>query len=522
MTSPPAGVPDPLPSWNDTTSKASLIDFVSRVTRAGGADFVPVPERVAVFDNDGTLWPENPLPFQFAYVVDTLQAKLLDEPDLATHPMVKAALEGDKDTLVADHYRGLLHVLALTHAGMTTEEFREQVTTWMAQARHPRFGRSYDDSIYQPMREVLAYLRRNGFKTFIVSGGGADFMRAWAERVYGIPPEQCVGSRGQVKFEMHDGEPVLVKTMDHVFVDDREGKPVGIHQHIGRRPILAVGNSDGDKAMLEYTTIDNPRPSLGLIIHHTDAEREYAYDAHPKSTGKLVAALADAPKRGWVIADMKADWKTVLSDNSVTAIDILLEPDDTMLARAAAVNTELLGVFAGGFPLDATHRPHVTLIQRFVRTADLEEVSTAARRVLAGYDLAAMELEAFAHYYIPNGDVGVAGIVIRPTPQLLELQRELLDAVAPFTVSTGGSGAFVTTPDDLVINPALISYVETFDPNGVGEHFNPHVTTGVGPREYLDTMLAEPFDTFTFTTPRAAVYQLGQWGTASRKLSDLS
>ena len=513
---------DPLPSWNDTAPKSSLLDFVSKVTKLGGPDFVPPAERVAVFDNDGTLWPENPVPFQFAYVVDSIRARLPDDPDLANDPIVAAALEGEKDALVADHYRGLLCVLALTHTGMTTEEFGRRVETWMETARHPRFERPYDTAIYQPMRELLAFLRRNGFKTFIVSGGGADFMRVWSERVYGIPPEQCIGSHGRVRYELRDGTPSLVKTLDHLFIDDREGKPAGIHQHIGRRPIMAFGNSDGDRAMLEYTTVGNPRPSLGLLVHHTDAEREYAYDANPASTGKLVDALAEAPGLGWIVVDMEADWNTVFPDDSVTAIDILLEPDETVLDRCAAVNAELLDVFPAGFPLDATHRPHITLIQRFVSTARLGEIYAASAQVLAGYDLSSMVLEAARHYYIPAGEIGLAGIVIRPTPQLLELQRNLLAAVEPYVVASGGSEAFVTTPDDLVMMPELISYVETFDPQAVGDNFNPHVTTGVGPREYLDSMLARPFDTFTFTAPRAAVFQLGQWGTASRRLADLT
>jgi hypothetical protein len=512
---------DPLPSWNDTAPKRAIVSFVSKVTRAGSADFIPPGERIAVFDNDGTLWPENPAPFQLLYAVDALQAMLPGRPELASHPMVKAALAGDAATLVANNYEGLLQLVALTHAGMTTEEFSTRVDRWIGSAKHPRFGRTYEDCIYQPMREVLAYLRKQGFKTYIVSGGGADFMRVWSERVYGIPPEQAVGSRGQVVFEIRDGLPVLVKTLDSLFVNDKEGKPVGIHHHINRRPVMAFGNSDGDKAMIEYTTIGNRHPSFGLIIHHTDAEREFAYDVKPRSSGKLIEALADAPARGWTIVDMKRDWKTVLSDNSVTAIDVLLEPDQVMLDRSAKVNSELLGVFPGGFPLDATHRPHITLIQKFVRTSDLEKVCEAAEKVLQGVDLNALELEAFKHYYMPGGGIGLAGIVIRQTAELLELQAALLKAVEPCAEATGGSGAFVTTPDDLVIDPALIAYVKAFETAGAGKNFIPHVTTGVGPTEYLDAMLARPFEAFTFKAPRASIYQLGKWGTAAKHLRDL-
>jgi phosphoglycolate phosphatase-like HAD superfamily hydrolase len=275
---------------------------------------VPLAERIAVFDNDGCLWPENPLPFQLAFVIDELKRHIPTEPNLAQDPMVQAALAGDLAKLMAgEHYDGLMRVLALTHAGMTTDEFRATVEAWLASAKHPQYGKPYDQVIYQPMQELLRYLRANGFKTFIVSGGGADFMRVWVERVYGIPPEQVVGSTARTTFELRDSGPVLVKTLDHLFVDDESGKPVGIHQFIGRRPIACFGNSDGDQAMLQYTTINNPRPSFGLIVHHTDGEREYAYDARPKSTGRLVDALKEAPQRGWTVVSMKDDWKRVFA-----------------------------------------------------------------------------------------------------------------------------------------------------------------------------------------------------------------
>jgi phosphoserine phosphatase len=303
---------DPLPSWNDGPAKQGILAFVARVTQEGSPDFLPPAERIAVHDNDGTLWPENPMPFQAAFAMDELKRRAVTEPALAADPMVQAALAGDLGKLLAgEHFDGLMRVLALTHAGMTTDAFREAVEAWIASARHPRFGRRYDELTYQPMRELLGHLRANGFKNFIVSGGGADFMRVWVERVYGIPPEQVVGSTARTTFELRDGGPVLIKTMDHLFVNDRQGKPVAIHQFIGRRPVMCCGNSDGDHAMLQYTTMGNPRPSFGLIVHHTDGEREYAYDAETKSTGKLVAALKEASQRGWAVADMKRDWNTV-------------------------------------------------------------------------------------------------------------------------------------------------------------------------------------------------------------------
>jgi phosphoglycolate phosphatase-like HAD superfamily hydrolase len=306
---------DPLPSWNDREAKSAIMAFVEQVTTEGTEHFVQVPERIAVFDNDGTLWPENPLPFQAAFAFDEIKRKAASDPKIAADPMVQAALSGNLGKLLeGTHHDGLMQIMALTHAGMTTDEFAASVNGWLKTAKHPHFEKPYDQLTYQPMQEVLSYLRANGFKTYIVSGGGADFMRVWSERVYGIPPEQVIGSTSRTKFELRDGTPVLFKTMEHLFVDDKEGKPVGIHQFIGRRPIACFGNSDGDKAMMEYTTINNPHTSFGLIVHHTDAEREYAYDAKPRSSGKLVDALNDAPMRGWTVVDMKTDWQKVFAE----------------------------------------------------------------------------------------------------------------------------------------------------------------------------------------------------------------
>jgi phosphoglycolate phosphatase-like HAD superfamily hydrolase len=306
---------DPLPSWNDGAAKQAIMAFIAKVTNAESADFLPLAERIAVFDNDGCLWPENPLPFQVAFAIDELKRRLVSEPELAEEPMVQAAIAGDFAKLLAgEHFDGLMQILALTHAGMTAEEFRDAVQAWLQTARHPRFERPYDELTYQPMQELLRLLRANGFKNFIVSGGGADFMRVWVERVYGIPPEQVVGSTARTKYELRESGPVLIKTLEYLFVNDKQGKPVGIHQFIGRRPVFCCGNSDGDQAMLQYTTINNPLPSFGLIVHHTDGEREYAYDAITKSTGKLVEALKEAPSRGWIVVDMKQDWNAVFGE----------------------------------------------------------------------------------------------------------------------------------------------------------------------------------------------------------------
>lgn len=303
---------DPLPSWNDGPVKQGILAFVAKVTHEGSPDFLPPADRIAVVDNDGTLWPENPMPFQAAFAIDELNRCILTEPRLASEPMVQAALAGDFSKLLAgDHFDVLMQVLALTHAGMTIDAFRDAVEAWFLSARHPRYCRPYDELTYQPMQELLRHLQANGFKNFIVSGGGADFMRVWVERVYGIPPEQVVGSTARTLFELRDSGPVLTKTFDYLFVNDKEGKPVAIHQFIGRRPTICCGNSDGDLAMLQYTTINNPRPSLGLIVHHTDSDREYAYDANTKSTGKLIEALKEAPQRGWLVVDMQRDWNAV-------------------------------------------------------------------------------------------------------------------------------------------------------------------------------------------------------------------
>ena len=300
---------DPLPSWRDGAAKRSILEYVRRVTAEASPDHVPGPERIAVFDNDGTLWPEYPVPFQAAFAVDRLRQRVAAEPQLQDDPMVEAMLAGHLAPLLAgDRHEGLLHVVGLTHAGLTVEEFQAAVAAWIETAEHPRFRRRYDHLTYQPMQELLDFLRDKGFKTWIVSGGGADFMRVWSERVYGIPPEQVIGTTGRTRFELRADGPALVKTLDHLFVDDKAGKPAAIHQFLGRRPIACFGNSDGDLAMLQYTTIGNPRPTLGVLIHHTDAEREYAYDAHPAGTGRLVEALAEAPRRGWTVVDMKRDW----------------------------------------------------------------------------------------------------------------------------------------------------------------------------------------------------------------------
>jgi phosphoglycolate phosphatase-like HAD superfamily hydrolase len=301
---------DPLPSWNDGTAKRSITDFITRVTTQGTPDFVAVDQRIATFDNDGTLWTEQPVYFQLAFAIDRVKALAPQHPEWKTKQPFKGLLERDMKALTASGEKGLLEIMEVTHTGMTTEDFAKTVLEWIASARHPRFNRPYTDLIYQPMLELLVYLRANGFKTFIVSGGGIEFMRPWTGRVYGIPPEQIVGSSGETKFQIGpDGKPVLVKEAKVEFVNDGPGKPVGINRFIGRRPIFAFGNSDGDQQMLEWTAAGSGARFMG-IVHHTDAEREYAYDRQSK-IGKLDKAWDEAVKRGWLVVDMKQDWKVI-------------------------------------------------------------------------------------------------------------------------------------------------------------------------------------------------------------------
>jgi hypothetical protein len=300
---------DPLPSWNDGPRKQAILDFVGRVTKVGGPDYVPPVERVATFDNDGTLWCEQPLYTQVFFTVDRVRELKREHPEWVTQQPFKAILEDDRDRLAQLTEKDLVAVVIATHAGVSTEEFERIVTDWLAKARHPRFKRPYTELVYQPMLELLAYLRANEFKTFIVSGGGIDFMRTFTERVYGVPRDQVVGSSVKTRFELREDTSVLMRLAEVDFIDDGPGKPLGIGQQIGRRPIAAFGNSDGDLEMLQYTTVAKG-PRLGMIVHHTDADREYAYDRNSR-VGRLNKAWDQAADRGWQLIDMKTDWRVI-------------------------------------------------------------------------------------------------------------------------------------------------------------------------------------------------------------------
>jgi len=511
---------DPLPSWNDGPAKKAIISFVEKVTKEGSPDFVPVTERIATFDNDGTLWCEKPLPVQLFFALDRVKALAPQHPEWKDKEPFASLLKGDLKTAAAGGEHAILELLVATHTGMTTAEFETIVKDWFATAKHPKTGQRFLDMTYQPMLEVLAYLRANGFKTFIVSGGGIEFMRPWAEAAYGIPPEQVIGSSVKTKFELRDGQAVIVRLPELNFIDDKAGKPVGIHQHIGRRPIAAFGNSDGDLQMLQYVGAGGGT-RFCLYVHHDDAAREFAYD-RADHLAKLDKGLDEAAAKGWTVASMKNDWKTVFSaaQPEITAIDILLQPDATMLKHSATNNARLLKVFPKGFPLDAAHTPHITMLQCFVRTADLDKVYAAQEKVLAAANVNAMKLEANRFYYAPGGAIGVAGICAKPTPDILKLQADIIAAAKPFMVNAGPIGAFTAPHGDPAMDAALIDYVSTFVPKMSGENFNPHVSTGVAPKEYLDRMLAEPFEKFTFSPAGAAVYQLGPFGTAAKKLKE--
>jgi phosphoglycolate phosphatase-like HAD superfamily hydrolase len=300
---------DPLPSWNSGAAKQSILDLVSRITKTGSPNFVPVAERIATFDNDGTLWNEQPMYVQLAFMLMRVKELAPQHPEWKTEQPFKGVLEGDMKAVGASGEQGMLQLMAATHSGMTTEEFTQIAAKWLAEAKHPKFHRLYTECVYQPMLEVLSYLRANGFKTYIVSGGGVDFMRPFTERVYGIPPEQVIGSAIKTKFEPRGDKFVLMRLPQIESVDDQGGKPENIEKIIGRRPIAAFGNSDGDLPMLQWTA-GGPGARLMLIVHHTDAEREYAYD-RTSHFGRLDKALDEAFAKHWTVVSMKDDWKVI-------------------------------------------------------------------------------------------------------------------------------------------------------------------------------------------------------------------
>lgn len=300
---------DALPSWNEGSAKQSIVDFISKITRPGSPDFVPIAERIAVFDNDGTLWSEQPLYFQAFFILDRIKTLAPEHPEWKDQEPFASVLRGDVTSALAGGEHALIEMTLATHTGMSTDEFDRIVSDWIATAKHPTTGRRFTEMVYQPMLELLAHLRASGFKTYIVSGGGIEFMRPWAEQIYGIPPEQVIGSSVKTQFEIHGSQPALKRLPEMNFINDKGGKPVGIQMHIGRRPVAAFGNSDGDLQMLQWTDA-RQGASLCLYVHHTDAEREWAYD-RASSIGRLDRGLVEAQTHGWTVVDMRRDWKVV-------------------------------------------------------------------------------------------------------------------------------------------------------------------------------------------------------------------
>jgi hypothetical protein len=302
-------IADPLPSWHEGATKSAIIDFVEDVTDPASSNFLEVADRIATFDNDGNLWSEQPMYFQLIFAIDRVKALAPDHPEWKTQQPFKAVLENDMQTVLASGERGLIELVMATHAGITTEEFSDIVNDWLSKSRHPRFDRPFNEMVYQPMLELLEYLRANDFKTFIVSGGGVEFMRTWVFKSYGIPTDQVVGSSIKTEFDYNDGNPVIRRLPELDFIDDKEGKPVGIQKFIGKRPVFASGNSDGDLQMLQYTAGGKGRRFM-LYLHHTDADREWAYD-RDSHIGRLDKGLEEAEKHGWTVIDMKNDWKVI-------------------------------------------------------------------------------------------------------------------------------------------------------------------------------------------------------------------
>ncbi len=307
-----AAMADPLPSWKPSTSKTAILRFVESVTEEDSETYVPPARRIAAVDNDGTLWTEQPMYFQLMYVIDRVQALAPEHPEWKTQEPFASVIRGDIGSALAGGEKALLEMTMATHAGQTQVEFETTVAGWLAEKKHPKTGELLTTMVFQPMLELIAYLRLNDFKVFIVSGGGIDFVRVFSESVYGIPPERVIGSSIKSKYEVRDGEPVVIKIPELDLIDDKAGKPVGIHRYIGQRPIFAAGNSDGDFEMLQYVTSgDGPR--FGMIVHHDDAEREYAYD-RKSAIGGLVRGLDEGPGLGWTIVSMKNDWRVIYSD----------------------------------------------------------------------------------------------------------------------------------------------------------------------------------------------------------------
>ena len=516
---------DPLPSWNNGPAKQSIVAFVEKVTTPGSPDFVPMTQRIATFDNDGTLWSEQPAPVQLYFALDRVKALAPQHPEWQTTEPFASILKGDVKAALAGGDKALLELMMATHAGMTDMEFEAIVRDWIPTATNPTTGKHVTDMVYQPMLEVLAYLRANGFKNFIVSGGGIEFMRPWTEQVYGVPPEQVVGSSVKTAFAMRDGKPVIQRLPELNFNDDKGGKPVGINQHIGRRPLMAFGNSNGDREMLEYTQ-GGTGARFELLVLHDDATREFAYGPAlglpDAGLGAFKQDLYDqAGRDGWTVVSMKNDWRSVfpVAQSEVSAIDILLKPDAAMLSRAKAANARLRKAYPKGFALDATHTPHITMLQLFVRTADLDQVYGALGKVFAD---------------APGHDTGGHQVLLHPhgreTASRASSQSRAGNyssckrtSSSPWDPSCCKRARSVHSRRRMPTRPRMRSSSTTCRHSC---RVPPAVTSSRTSRSawrlgrYLDKMLAEPFQTFAFAPAGAAVYHLGPFGTAAKQLKE--
>ena len=525
FTSAVACAADPLPSWNDGPAKQSIVTFVDKVTKRGSPDFVPVPERIATFDNDGTLWCEKPLPVQLYFAIDRVKALARRHPEWKTREPFASILKGDYKNAIAGGDHAILELVMATHTGMTTAEFEQIVKDWIATAKHPKTGKLYTEMAYQPMLELLAYLRANGFKTFIVSGGGIEFMRPWAEKVYGIPPEQVVGSSMKTKFEMRDGKPVLVRLPELNFNDDKAGKPVGINQHIGRRPIAAFGNSrrrPGNAGIHAARQRCAVRASVCITMTRSANTPTVRQGLPDVKLGAFTQALDEAAERGLDRGQHEERLEDRFSREHSRSRPLTscwsrtprcsnMPPPTTPACSRSSRKAS---------PSMRRTRPHITMLQCFVRTADLDKVYAAEEKVLAAANVKAMKLEAFKYYYAPGGATG--------------RRRHLREADAGNPQAASGHHCrreavhagnrphrrVHRRHDDPAIDAAIIQYVSTFVPKMTRRELQSARQHRRRPPEYLDQMLAEPFEPFTFSPAGAAVYQLGPFGTAAKKLKE--
>jgi hypothetical protein len=515
----------PLASWNEGPAKSAILDFIGRVTTAGGTEYVAPDARIAAFDNDGTLWCEHPLQPQVFFVIDRVKALAAEDPGLNERQPFKALLEQDLKTLLGLGKQALVELAFATHAGMTEEQFDAMARDWIATATHPRVGQAFKDCAFRPQLELLHLLRANDFKIYIVTGGGVDFVRALSGEVYGVPRAQVIGSRAKTRLDRQGGTVHVTKLAQLDSFNDGEAKPRNISQHVGQRPLLAFGNSDGDLDMLLHVK-SGPGARLALLLHHDDDQREVAYDRDFRLS-PLAEALDKAKDYGLTLVSMKQDWKTVFDQppeetpmTDAIAIDILLEPDSAMIDHAKGVNAGLRENYPEGFAIDPAHSPHITLVQRYVRSDALEAVASAVTEAVQKGPSLPLHLKAEGYSSIDAQGLGLVNYRVERTPDLIDLEGRVVSAVQPFAVSGGTGEAFARSPGE-EINDLTIEYVEGFVPAASGEKYAPHVSLGVAKLDFVEALKREPFVPFAFDGLTVAIYQLGNFGTAQKRLWNL-